>query len=195
MKRLLIIVLLFALIAGSANAEDMDFCQYTNNDLIDIIRKAQAELKCREITNILYDDNGIKLYLTGNVIDYKALREPATRLELMIENDSDNAISLGTSQIYINGWICGQLWRGFSQTDDIVLPHTKAKDGINLYLEMTDITSWNDITEFSIILGIYGDKGGTGQDNLITKSEFMSFPIIMDMENMTVSIGARINNE
>ena len=148
----LVIILLFNI--SLAFAEEVDFSKYSDDELRSFITSARIELIKRlgkSVENtLIYDGNGIKIYLTGNYNDINMWGQ--IELECVVVNETGKEIAMWDDDAYVNGWsaytrkyIVNNLKTGKKEKGTIYINAKKANlssfediEDIVLYLKVVD---------------------------------------------------------
>ncbi len=160
MKRIICFLIAFICLPLFASAE-YDFSSMTDSELVELISNAQEELKNRsegakkEI--VLYDDDGIKVYLTRNYkIRDLITKEKVIDIECIIENTSSRSVVLYVPNSSMNDWESGSApCYGDSSFDFEVSPNKKAKGVICFSLKEANVKEYSEIEKIDFLLGLY----------------------------------------
>ena len=150
---LFLAILMFVAIPCEAFADLPDLAAMADDELQELINAARNELTRRglkaEENTVLYDQDGIQIYLTGKkyVEDYGDSSE--LYVEVVIINDSDNDIGILMDSATINGWeIYG--WG----TDDISAGKKK-KAEFEFLASDADVFSIEEVEDLEMKMNIY----------------------------------------
>ena len=106
-KKIIVIIMIFCLIFPCGFAEQ-NYTLMTNEELHQVIDLARNELFTREMlyseNQLLFEDENISLYFTGNyqVDGYEDFWY--ITFEVILINNSEIEMWLGSEEAYINGW-------------------------------------------------------------------------------------------
>lgn len=174
-KTVSIIILLVILSFSCVSYAEVDFKNMSDEEITQIIFDAQNELLLRkskeETGNVVFENNGISIYITGNheIDNWLEL----TEIECVIVNNSDfTLVKAGAESLIVNGWSVPALNQFNIFTDENVKPGSRIKGKIKIKNEAVDINGFEDIK--SIKLDFY-TKTKNGQTIKIENVEF-NFP-------------------
>lgn len=156
MKKLaLILAIVILVVFASAFAEGMDFASMSDEQLQMIIDGAQTELANRKGDSvndgILIDQDGVKVYLTGNH-EIWGNESLYLDLEVVVENNSDKTISILIDSMSVNGWNV----YGFGVSD--TQPGKKQKGNLEFCLSEAGISTYEEVEEIEFIFTIYDSE-------------------------------------
>lgn len=111
MKRLIATILFLVTVvccASNALAGEIDLSKMSREELQNLINRAQTELNIRYQTEnvlpVLYEENGIKLYLTGeNFVQHRADADLAY-IGYIVENNTSYDLEISGKDGYVNDW-------------------------------------------------------------------------------------------
>lgn len=154
MKKLALILAML-LMFTSACAEGFDFASMDDATLQAIIDGAKAELDNRngsETDNsILLDQDGVKMYLTGNH-EVWGSDNYYLDLEVIVENNSDRGICIDFDSVTINGWeVYGS---GIYNTGS----GKKQKGMLEFKLTDASISTYEEVEEMEMIFYMFDDE-------------------------------------
>ncbi len=146
-------LLLFIAIPCEAFAEMPDFSAMTEDELLELINHARNELTARSLkaeeNTVLYDQDGIQIYLTGKK-SFNAYEDTSyLYLEAVIINDSERNIGVSVDSASINGWEV----TGWGISD--VSASKKKRDNFEFYTSDADVFDIGEIEELEVTLHIY----------------------------------------
>lgn len=157
MKRIIATLLLIALFltANPTFAEGLDFASMNDEQLQAIIDGAKAELSNRNgnssTSDVLIDQNGIKMYMTGNH-EIWGSDDYYYDMEVVVENNSDKPISIDFESASINGWevyASGVYDTGAGK---------KQKGNLEFKISDADISSIEEIEEMELFFYIFDNE-------------------------------------
>ena len=107
MKKICIVFFISVFLIGCAfSVYAEEFSTKTVEELHEIQAKIRTELLKRELIaqgkTLLFDDNGVSVYLTGEYED--SWMNLGDRLDVIVINDTDKTISIVPQSISVNGW-------------------------------------------------------------------------------------------
>lgn len=158
MKRAFCLVLAIMLCwISSAFAAEIDLPSMSNEELRDLITRAQAELDSRsqadDVTPILYEGNGIKLYLTGKYEIQHRKDADLVYFEYIVENSSSRDLEISGKDGYVNGWSIGYVsFYGEPKAGK------KAKDVFCVDIKPAGISEYKDIETVEFTVEFYLGK-------------------------------------
>ena len=137
----------------SALAE-LDLSTMSDDELTALIADAQQELNSRKATDeteqpVLYDDNGIKWYITG--YDMSSWSSYLT-IDCVVENESNVDITLSVDTLTVNGWDVSSWF--YAQ----VSAGKKTKEELSFDLEDANISGVDEITSMEAAFKIYNSN-------------------------------------
>ena len=142
-KRLLTMALVLVLILSCVSAMAEDTLTFKENSKLE-----------------LFDENGVKLYLTGEVEDDGGLW---LQLNAVVENQTDSTISV-TYSGSCNGWSVKESRLGGA--DFTINPHTKAKAYVWLLYEDLEIRGFYNLESLNLDISVC-----SGNKTLFTKKD------------------------
>lgn len=154
MKKVLAGILLLVICAtGCAWADGIDWANMSDDEVFNVISQGRNEIAKRNLIaegkTLLFEKDGISVYLTGNADIMKGSEMISIDLEAIVINDSDVPVSVSIDDLYINGW--GVSAFGISNTAS----GRKQKDEFTIFnvqdAEVEDIDDIEDI-EFYLIV-------------------------------------------
>lgn len=158
MKKL-VCLLLIAMICfvSSALAAEIDFAEMSDEELQELITRAQAELNSRSqeenTSPILYEENGIKLYLTGKYEIQHRKDADLVYFEYIVENNTTHDIQISGHDCYVNGWDIGYVpFYGEPKSGK------KAKDVFCVDIRPASISEYKDIETVEFVIEFYLGK-------------------------------------
>lgn len=146
MKKLLaiLLLLLFLIPETSAFAINTDWSSMSDQDILNIIDSARAELVLRKASGnfMIIDQDGVQMYQTGNyrITEYSP-ENIVMDIEVVIINNRDSEIFLMDNGTCVNGWAVGMA----SLAN--VPAGRKVKDVISFNMYKANITKMEEIHE------------------------------------------------
>lgn len=163
MKRLLAISITLILFAYGAFAESIDYSNMSDEDLHSMIDTARNELTKRELVagekTVLVDQDGVQLYLTGDIDFRESSDSKYTEIGVVLINDSDRKISISIEDLYVNGWSIFAMCGASAESGK------KDKATIDMSLDEAEINNFQDIEEMEFTVRVYD---GESYDDLFT---------------------------
>ncbi len=155
MKRFLAVILSALMLSSACFGADPDYASMSDAELNAVIDAAKAELAKREelaaeskTELVLADVRGMKLVLTGKAkideYDYLVLKGT-------LYNNSDETLSFGMSDAYINGWSTNP-----TLSPNSLAPGTKAKCKIRMYCEGI-VKKVKKIDDVVVSMSVFGE--------------------------------------
>lgn len=146
-------ILIAILLFGCGVAEGLDFASMSDDQLQAVIDGASAELAKRtpvqENEDVLIDQNGVKVYLTGNHEVWGYEEDWYLDLEAVVENNSDKTISILLDSASVNGWNVFSM--GISDTQ----AGKKQKGVLDFYFSQAGIKTFEEVEEIEMVFTIY----------------------------------------
>ena len=158
MKRIFcLLVMVMICCISFAYAADIDLSQMSDAELKELITHAQEELNSRtqgkDATPVLYDDNGIKLYLTGKHDIQHRTDAELVYFEYIVENNTSSDLEISGRDGYVNGWDIGYVsFYGEPNAGK------KAKDVFCVDIKPASISEYKAIEEIEFTIELYLGK-------------------------------------
>ena len=142
---------------------EMDFSSMSDDELHALISGAESELSKRSAEEssdlVLYDENGIKLYMTGEYVFKKTTTGNTEYLlyyDCIAENNSNGPVEFLGLDSSVNGWDTGDVnFFGKSTADLTPSSGKKAMGKFCISMAGTDVTKYKDIKTLEFTLGLY----------------------------------------
>lgn len=107
-KKVLAMAAALALLCTPCLADGLDYASMSDEELHAVVDGARNELASRELTmagdTVLLDQDGVKVYLTGEKSISPFGSYTFLRLETIVVNDSDVNASVSIESASVNGW-------------------------------------------------------------------------------------------
>lgn len=159
MKKFFCFLLLLCLCSSIAMSESLDYAAMTDEQLHSIIDSARAELLRRELSLsgedlLLFQQDGISLYLTGNY-EYMSFGDKgnALKLEAIVINESEQEINIGIENVAVNGW---EVYGGSILKTG---PGKKQKGAFEIRIYEAGIRTYEEIQDFEFIFKVQTSEG------------------------------------
>ncbi len=136
-----------------ACAEDLS--AQTDEELLDAYRTIRIEIAARgysaEGKKMILDENGIQIYINGDIRVEESWLGTCALLPVIIINSADRDVCIQVRDAGINGWACDAI---FSPS---IPAYKKIKEEIKYDLEMTDVETLAEIEDIEFRFDIFDD--------------------------------------
>ncbi len=152
------ILSIFVILAMTTTAmAEVDFASMSDDEIADLIRSAAAELNSRHLEEtrfILRDSDGILIYATGNLSIENSWSTLVLKLEVVIDNSTDEELTQNLRYQTVNGWDAD------NSNFYSCAPHSKKIAQINFKIsDNPEVDSLDDVSVLTMKL--YGGVGVT----------------------------------
>ena len=154
MKKLFVVFLAMIMMVGIVPCVSYaDFDDKTDEELIAEYNAIRLELGNRgykaEDKRVLYDGNGIQIYLNGDLKVEDNWSGPELLVPVVIANSTDKNMCVQSRNQSVNGWACDVM---FSPQ---IPAGKKIKDNVELQLEETDVTKIEEFEDLELSFHIF----------------------------------------
>ena len=152
---LTLVILLGVALPLEAFADSPDVSSMTTEELHELINAARNELTARELNaegeTVLFDQDGVKVYLTGNYTIESYDWATYIYLEAVVINDTDSTIDVFFVSSTVNGWDVDNIGIG-----EITTGHKK-KGNFELTISDAEINSYEEIEDAEFVFYVMDD--------------------------------------